>query len=203
MKYIASLLLFLIIASVIFLLTLVSAAADTGCNWNKPGANPYRGPVRESVISALKRYPDIPADAAAEITNKVRLLQPDTLMTITRDAITSIDGQVSNLRDMHHGKASVCRGPVQRSAWSDSHVEVAWVYCSGKFCIAIPIICGNVSRVDYVPFVPSTSEPTVRGFPRQPHITPSRNRPFSVPEPGTAAMLITGILLMAAVRKFK
>jgi len=200
-----------------------SLTAASPCHWNKPGATPYRGPVMQSVSQALARYTDIPADAAAQITSKARLLQPDTLVTITRDGVESPDGTATNLRDMHYGKDRLCAGPVERSAWKDTHAEPAFVYCSGEHCIAVPIVCGNVSRIDYKPMISERAEPLLRpgfepeggylerpipqpiprlGFePDQRGFTPSPmprpiNPPYSVPEPSSMALLLAALASM-------
>jgi hypothetical protein len=131
---------------------IAAVALATVCAWDHPGADPYRGPVRKSVSEAVARYPDIPPQARAQLVQKASLLQPDGIVTITRAGLASNDGTASNLRDMHHGsgpRAGVCHGPVTRDGWAAAHAETALVYCAESHCIAVPIVCGNVARIDF------------------------------------------------------
>lgn len=135
-----------------YILAASAAALSPACPWDHPGANPYRGPVVESVKAATVRY-GFNAEVSAELAEKARTMDSDGLLTIGRDDIYSSDGEVANLRDMHHGqgsKATFCSGPVSRTGWRQTQSETALIYCaSSGECIAIPIICGNVSRVDF------------------------------------------------------
>jgi hypothetical protein len=133
--------------------TVAATITAASCNWNNPGADPYRGPIVKTTVAALERYGFSDSDKS-EIVEKVRMLQPDALVTITRNGLHSHQGIAKNFRDMHYGngsgKARVCPGEVIRDSWKDTDAESAMVYCSvNNNCIIIPIICGNVARVDF------------------------------------------------------
>lgn len=173
------------------------AASMPACNWNAPGANPYRGPVASSVRAAAVRY-GFDAATAAELVEKVRLMQTDAVVTITRDGLYSRDGVATNLRDMHHGKATMCTGTVVRNTWRDDQAETAFVYCaSSGDCIAIPTICGNVSRVDFIPHV-APAEPAFRAWGGEPPAGPlePQQQP-QLPQPNGLAVPIPRDLPMA------
>ncbi len=127
---------------------LIASAAAVGCTWDHPGANPYRGPTVQSVKAAVARY-GLPAETQQLLIEKVRRLDLNATVVITRDGIESHDGVATNLRDMHYGKGRVCNGEVLRTKWTAQHAETALVYCARGECIAIPTICGNVSRINF------------------------------------------------------
>jgi hypothetical protein len=212
---------------------IATAFAATVCAWDHPGADPYRGPVRESVSAAVARYPDIPPQARAQLVEKARLLQPDGIVTITRTELASNDGTAANLRDMHHGsgpRAGVCAGPVTRNGWSDSHAETALVYCAESHCIAVPIVCGNVARIDFerwtqaeIPHQEPLPEPRQwdaplwllplplilplpdpADVPRWRSAVPQiSTAPHRVPEPSTLGMVTLALVALALMRRGK
>lgn len=171
------------------------------CNWNAPGVDPYRGPTAASVAAAVQRY-KLPPEAQAELVRKARMLQPDAVVTITRDGIYSADGTASDLRDMHHGKPGrVCAGPVVRSRWRDDHAETALVYCAGRECIAVPTVCGNVARITWAPTAPPP-EPAFRAWRPAPPLPGTRHpAPQPVPEPSTLALVAAALGVLAATRR--
>lgn len=126
---------------------------DGTCDWSRPGLDPYRGPVAKSVSMAVARY-GFDATTQAQLVAKVKRLHPDGYMVITRDTITSPQGLVSGFRDMHFGQGQLCRGEIRRDAWRADQAEGALIYCAGGQCIAVPVICGNVSRVEFTPYTP-------------------------------------------------
>ncbi len=151
------------------------------CNWDNPGADPYRGPVTATVAAAVARY-DLPPLVRADLVAKVRNGLADGAVWIHRDRIDA--GQwatASDLRDMHHGRPGrMCPGPVSRAGWAADHAEPALVYCSGAECLAVPVVCGNVSRITWAPLPgrePAPAVPAVR----------------AVPEPGTLALALLGL----------
>lgn len=125
---------------------------DASCDWSRPGLDPYRGPVAKSVAMAVARY-GFDSGTQAQLVAKAKRLQPDGYMVITRDDITSPQGLVTGFRDMHFGQGRLCRGEIHRDAWRADQAEVALIYCAGGQCIAVPVVCGNVSRVEFAPFV--------------------------------------------------
>ncbi len=183
---------------------------DAICTWNSPGDDPYRGPVAASVAAAVDRY-GLPVQVKAELIRKARLLQPDAVIVITRDGISSADGTATDLRDMHYGKGRVCAGPVVRSRWRDDQAETALVYCAQGQCIAVPTICGNVARITWTPAA-SPREPAFRawhGAPGQgdlyspippllpaPQVQSQPSKPTSVSEPSSLWLALAGVVLV-------
>jgi hypothetical protein len=181
--------------------------------------------VAESVAAAVQRY-DMTTQARAELVQKARLLQPDGIIVIQRDGITSTDGVATDLKDMHHGKPGrVCKGPVVRDKWRDNQAETALVYCAHGECIAVPVICGNVSRVTFTPFAapkepefrawvpdsPSANSEPAPAVPRGPALQPAPNfaptpkaaivQPMPMPEPSALLLAATAIGLLVWGRR--
>ena len=129
--------------SVAFALTLAAiSTVQPHCSWDRPGVNPYTG----SAAAALERYSDIPAEIRAELKRRIEQGQPDDKVSIKRDSIGGKYAYEPAIRDMHFGRASVCR-TVTRAKWSAERDEPGVVYCAKEHCILVPKICGNVSRV--------------------------------------------------------
>lgn len=164
------------------------------CTWDSPGANPYRGPPVASVTAALDRYNISPA-AKVILVERVRTLQPTATLTITRDGVHSPDGTATDLRDMHYGKNRMCSGPVLRTEWKADHAESALLYCALGECIAIPTVCGNVSRVTWVPTpVADKEEPAIRAPGKAPRLAPAP-APFQVPEPSSRLLALVALVI--------
>jgi len=120
---------------------------DTNCDWNNPGSNPYRG---ASIYSAVQSY-GFPKESTDEIVWKIKANMTDAVIYVKRDSIESPFGIASNLRDMHFGNNKRCNGKVIRNNWNSLDEKPALVYCSSQHCVAIPVVCGNISRIDYRP----------------------------------------------------
>jgi len=191
---------------------------DALCTWNNSGADPYRGPVAASVAAAVDRY-GMPVQVKAELVRKARMLQPDAVVVITRDGISSADGVATELRDMHYSRGRVCAGPVVRDRWTDKQAETALVYCAQGQCIVVPTICGNVARITWSPAAPP-KEPEFRawadtpGQPQADHLVPVprlelptpqahpwRAAPAPIPEPSSLVLVATGIALLIWKRR--
>jgi hypothetical protein len=127
----------ILLASAAFAATVVS-----NCSWNDPGRHPYRGTVTE----AVSRYADIPAPVQRELARKISAGNADDQVTITRDGIAGARTYDPVIRGMHFGQRTVC-DTVTRERWSATAQEPAAVYCAGGHCLAVPRVCGNVSRV--------------------------------------------------------
>lgn len=168
---------------------LIASAAAVGCTWDHPGANPYRGPTVVSVKAAVARY-GLPAETQQLLIEKVRRLDLDATVVITRDGITSHQGTASNLRDMHYGKGRICNGEVLRTRWTAQHAETALVYCARGECIAIPTICGNVSRINFTA-VASTRAERDDALPRFWQGTPRTHN--TVPAPSTLSLVLLAL----------
>lgn len=171
----------------------LTAALVAGCAWERPGFDPYRGPVAEKVARAADRYK---FDQATKdlLVSKAKTLNADAMVTITRDGLHSTQGEASGLRDMHYGADRMCPGPVVHQTWAANHTETAFVYCARGECIAIPVVCGNVSRIQFVP-TPPTKEPEFKFY-----LPPIRTTPPTptnkVPEPGTLALVAMGLVTL-------
>lgn len=163
------------------------------CLWNNPGANPYRG-ADIKIKEALARY-DFPQDVQNQLYNKIRSLDLTASIEIKNNSIEAFKGNAYNLRDMHFGKSELCRGPVIRNEWKPEHVEKALVYCVSENCVAVPTVCGNISRIDYVPREP---KPMVAiehdGFKFWEGNIPLQHN--SVPEPSTLALVMIAVLFL-------
>lgn len=160
--------------------------AVASCDWNNPGAAPYsRTPA--AIEAAIEAYTDIHPLARADLIARVKGLREDGIILITRDVITSPQGAAKNLRDMHW-RDGLCLGAVDRSSWPAGRVEPALVYCSLGWCIAVPTVCGNVSRVDF----------TRREY-TEPHLRHWDGKPVPinhVPEPSSVLLVALALAVM-------
>lgn len=123
---------------------LALAAAVAACSWDRPGHNPFTGPVP----AAVDRYTDIPAPVRARLRARMERRDFDEIAVITRDRIVGRH-QYADLRDMHFGAGQVC-GTVIRAGWADTAAERGLIYCEEGHCIIVPTVCRNVSRVTRV-----------------------------------------------------
>jgi hypothetical protein len=121
---------------------LSAAAFVPACSWNQPGRNPYRGTVQE----AVSRYVDIPAPTRAALVAKIERHAADDNVVITRDDIVGRESYAPDISAMHFGRQTVCER-VTRERWPATAREPAAVYCADGYCLIVPRICGNVSRV--------------------------------------------------------
>lgn len=169
------------------ILGMLPALAGAACDWSTPGRAPYRSGGDPSAAAAVESYRDIPADVRADLATKIRGQREDAIAFVTRDGITSPQGTVSGLRDMHW-RAGVCSGPVMRAGWAPDRVEPALVYCTAGYCLAVPKVCGNVSRVDFAFKDGARPQPIGRHEPVH-----------QVPEPST--LLLAGLALAAMWRR--
>ena len=120
-------------------------AAQPGCSWAHPGANPYRGdPAR-----ALADF-DLSEATRLQLRALLAAHRYTDVATITRDDIVGAHAY-TDLREMHSGRGRVCHGEVDRSAWSATHRERGLVYCTAEACVIVPTVCNNVSLVSRKP----------------------------------------------------
>ncbi|HAT34045.1 MAG TPA: hypothetical protein DCW29_25350 [Janthinobacterium sp.] len=125
-----------------------AARADTvdHCSWDHPGVDPFMGDVG----AAVDRYVDIPPAVREQLKQRMHLHKFDEIVTISRDAISGKHHYDARISEMHFGAGRVCR-TVSRSAWSAQKEERGLVYCEESYCILVPTICRNVSRVTRTP----------------------------------------------------
>ena len=148
------------------------------CNWDTPGNAPYRAFGGLHISKALDNYgfTDI---AKQVLLSKIVSMQNDATIFITKNDIISAFGTAANLRDMHF-KNGMCAGTVSRNKWKDTDTQPALVYCHETDCVAIPVVCENISRVDYFPL-------------KRDSVVPS-SIPNRVPEPGTIWLVLAAVL---------
>jgi hypothetical protein len=119
-----------------------SAAVLPTCSWDSPGARPFMG----DVVAAVDGYRDIPAPVRTTLKQRMARRDYDDIAVIRRDTIVGKHRYGPELRDMHFGSGQVCR-TITRSKWSPTAEERGLVYCEGEYCILVPTVCRNVSRV--------------------------------------------------------
>lgn len=151
------------------------------CSWDNPGAAPFRG---GDVRAAIHAY-GFPMSVEEALVASIVSGREDAVVFIGRDGITAPYGTASNLRDMHHSGGRLCRGVVTRAKWKDNQQHPALVYCRGIYCVAVPVVCGNISRIDYTP--------AMRNF--QPIIPSTRVNNVSIPSTAFLVALVLPLLL--------
>jgi hypothetical protein len=172
--------------------TIVSTAA---CSWDQPGANRYIGNVADAVYN----YTDIPKPVQDALHARMLKHDYDDLAEITADSINGAFAY-DNLRDMHFGRNQIC-GNVSRAKWGGK-AERGLVYCEAEHCIIVPTVCGNVSRVTKVLYVPEHIDKLERNFKseeeeRQRKLLEEeekRLRWHKVPEPSTLGLVFAALL---------
>lgn len=139
------------------------------CDWTHPGHDPYHG-TYEAAVARL----GLPAALGSVIRNTM----PTDVIVIGRDRITAMRGTAANLRDMHFGRDKLCAGPVDRSRWPNGHTEKANVYClpGTTLCVAVPLVCSNVSRIDYRPSPRATARRAIELMDIDPGASPAMRK---------------------------
>lgn len=174
-----------------------AAVIVAACSWNNPGANPYTGPVPQTVYS----YADIPKPVQDKLYARMARQDYDDIVEITAGVVKGAYFY-EGLRQMHFGNNRRCE-QVDRSKW-DGRLERGLVYCEGTYCLLVPTVCRNVSRVDRVLAVPDHYSKLERNFrtdeeERQRKLLEElekkrREAPKPVPEPGSLALVLLGLL---------
>ena len=122
------------------------AAQGKSCEWDKPGHDPYMG----DIPSAVDHYTDIPLATRNRLKDRMRRLAYDDMATIRSDRIEGRRRYEPAIRDMHFGDGRTCR-EVTRRSWPAGHAERGLVYCEDGFCVLVPFVCRNVSRIWQMP----------------------------------------------------
>jgi hypothetical protein len=187
------------------LLALLSTSASATsmsqreCSWQNPGANPYQGNIED----AINFYREIPTPVRETLKARITAGQADELVDIGKYSVRSSTGAfyAPAITDMHFGPNLVC-STITRRRWPENMVQKAAMYCEDKYCVIIPFICGNISRIektDRLVELPKTpAQPPVYE-----HGVPAWKPPTEVPEPGSALLLLAGVGGMMFVRKTK
>jgi len=119
------------------------------CSWDKPGQDPYKG----SLVAAVDSYKDIPEQTKARLKKRIEVRDYDDFATITQSGISGKYPYSPTISGMHFGgKGKVC-GQVSTLTWTPTQVERGFVYCEDGFCLLIPTVCRNVSRIERLPSV--------------------------------------------------
>jgi len=119
-----------------------TAAQGKSCEWDRPGHDPYMG----DIPSAVDHYTDIPVATRNRLKDRMRRLAYDDMATIRSDRIEGRQSYEPAIRDMHFGEGRTC-GEVTRRTWPAGHAERGLVYCEDGFCVLVPFVCRNVSRI--------------------------------------------------------
>lgn len=185
------------------LLCLLSTSAQAvtmsqrDCSWDNPGADPYRG----NVSDAVDYFIEIPKDIRTTLKTRITAHQPDEEVAITKYAVRSYTGAFYSpvISDMHFGPNLVCNS-VTRHRWPENMVQPAEIYCEGRYCIIVPRICGNISRIERAD--------KLYELPKEPHNVPPEygygvpGKPHGeIPEPGSVLLLLAGVSGIMVVRK--
>lgn len=112
------------------------------CSWDRPGHNPFSG----DVVATVDQYPEIPAEVRQRLKARMEARQYDDIASIRRDSIDGRARYAPTLTRMHFGNNQVCES-VTRTRWTEDMHERGLVYCEGEYCLIVPTVCRNVSRV--------------------------------------------------------
>ncbi len=171
------------------LAALLASQSQAACLWTDPGANRFTG----DPVAAVRSYADIPPQARAELAEAVGQRAYSALAEIRRDSIGG--GRYTHMRAMHWGAGQQCLGDVDRSGWPADRIERGLVYCVRGHCVIVPTVCGNVARVNKAGVMPQPdpTAPTLAGIVAGGGI----RAPRSVPEPGTALLVLVALAVLA------
>lgn len=184
-----------------------AAVIVAACSWNNPGANPYTGHVPNVVYS----YADIPRAVQDKLYDRMSRRDYDDIVEITGTSIVGAFGY-ENLRQMHFGNNKRCEA-VDRAKW-DGRLERGLVYCEGQYCLLVPTICRNVSRVDKMLIVPDHYSKVERNFKEDEEAhqrlldelkRKQRERELAkpLPEPGSVWLAALALLAVLVLRRKK
>ena len=116
------------------------------CSWDHPGLHPFMG----NVVNAIDRYQDIPVEVRARLKERMQARTFDEFVLIEKDNIVGKRKYQPGIREMHFGNGSICR-TVTRTKWTPAMHERGLVYCEQNYCILVPTVCRNVSRITRLP----------------------------------------------------
>ncbi|WPB57104.1 MHFG family PEP-CTERM protein [Xylophilus sp. GOD-11R] len=157
------------LAFILFLsLRCAIAATVATCDWHNPGHDPFMG----DVPAAVDHYRDIPAATRARLKDRMRRFDYDDVVAIRKHSIAGRSAYEPAIRAMHFGTGRIC-AEVTRDRWSAGHEERALVYCEDGFCILVPSVCRNVSRIERrAVTAPVASAPPAAAAPEAPASPP-------------------------------
>lgn len=161
------------------------------CSWDHPGANPYTG----NVSDAVDYYFDIPKATRAVLKTRITTHSYDEIVDITKYGISGKEGYGTTVSEMHFGPNLICTN-VTRTRWPENMVQKASMYCEDKYCVIVPFVCGNISRVWKTKDVPE--KPPFDISKLYPPLAP---KPTPISEPGSLALMVGGLTSLVVLRK--
>lgn len=190
------------------------------CMWTHPGTNPDRS----GIAQALSGF-SIPAEDRDIIALKMLRAEPDEPFVIRKYSVESRSYVFDDMMVMRFGLTGLCWG-VDRSRWSDNHEEWGALYCSGEYCVGIPAVCGNKTRLfgrkpRERPPTPDLAPPTRWVVPPEvshgtthperspwwwgifPELRPTVNGHHEVPEPSGPLAIIAALFAAVVARRRK
>jgi hypothetical protein len=126
------------------------AAPGKSCEWSQPGHDPYMG----DLPGAIDHYLDIPVATRDRLKQRMRRLDYDDLVSIRKNGIDGRSSYEPGIRQMHFGEGRVC-AEVTRQSWKPDHAEGGLAYCEDGFCVLVPFVCRNLSRIRQRPPAPA------------------------------------------------
>lgn len=164
-------------------------------NWSHPGDNRYTGPI----AAAIRHYEDIPHAVRERLVARADARQYDEMVDIDATGIRGKEWGYTNLRQMYFG-TNIRAEEVSRDGWPFDQLERGLVYTEEGITIIIPLVCGNVARVDRVPLATLPLAPLL---PKGTIIGPGLRAPKlgRVPEPSTLALLAPALLAAFILRR--
>lgn len=155
---------------------LAAATIIATCPWPNRGFDPYMG----DVPAAVDTYTDIPAPVRSALKAKMALQKYDDIAHITGAGITSQEWVYGPLTMMHFGDGKKLCATVDTSMWpaTDSG-ERALIYCVDGYCIGVPTVCRNVSRIERVQRRYAGLRMSIMGL----RLNTDREKPVDVPIP--------------------
>ena len=100
-------------------------------------------------VKAVDNYQDIPLETRNALKSAIAKKAYSAFIEIKRDSLG--DGLFEpEITQMHFGKNKLCM-TVDRSKWSPTAVERGMVFCADGYCLLLPTVCGNLSRIKPVP----------------------------------------------------
>lgn len=161
------------------------------CVWSNPGADPWRGDDLTAIMRA-----GIPEAYARQIVARIRAGDRTGTISFSRQTIVSNAGLVFAPRFSMTFANSLCRN--SRVGFGAGRVEQGDLYSVGGYHVAIPYVCGNVTRVypSMVAAMPLTApmvSESASPAPMLPEVTPAPPEGNRLPDgPGGPVSLPLG-----------
>lgn len=109
-------------------------------SWSRPGADPYRGTVRQALASM-----HLPPEVVARLADRIERGQYDGQVSISDESVEADDGTpYARHFDMTTGHA-IAAG--SRSNLGPGRVERGALFRDGVYAVAVPDACANVTRL--------------------------------------------------------